>query len=90
MDTESLQYFFRGYFHQDWAHDYGSYEEAVLDFCANETPERIAAVKLALLDLMDGEALGDHSIQELGGYMVAAGFGVETRELLRRIVGRMS
>ena len=44
MNEDALNYFFKGYFHQDWFAEYGVFENAVRDFCDHESATRIVSV----------------------------------------------
>jgi hypothetical protein len=86
MNDEALNYFFKGYFHQDWFAEYGAFENAVRDFCDHESESRVASVKNALNELIAYGDVTEQMIFEFGGYVKPSAFDFSAKEWLIKVV----
>ena len=90
MNEDALKYFFKGYFHQDWFAEYGTFENAVRDFCDNENESKTASVKNALKELIEHGDVTEQTIFDYGGYVKPSAFELTTTKWLMKIVEIMS
>lgn len=90
MKDNVLTYFFSCYFHQDWYHDYKSYDTAVKEFCNAESKEKVASVRRALEEAIVDECLPENFVISHGGYVRPEAFGLEMKDWLCRLVELMS
>jgi hypothetical protein len=86
MNEEALNYFFKGYFHQDWFAEYGAFEKAVQDFCDHESESRVESVKNALNELIAHDDVTEQMIFKFGGYVKPSAFDLTTKEWLIKVV----
>jgi hypothetical protein len=89
MNVEALEYFFKGYFHQDWYAEYGTFQNAVQDFCENEAQSRVFEVKIALMELQKDESFTSKSIYNYGGYVRPEAFDLTVGDWVKQIVKAM-
>ena len=90
MNEDALNYFFKGYFHQDWFAEYGVFENAVRDFCDHESATRIVSVKNALQELIDLGNVSEQTIFSYGGYVKPSAFELTTTEWLKQVIEIMN
>ncbi|MCG7897607.1 MAG: contact-dependent growth inhibition system immunity protein [Candidatus Thiodiazotropha weberae] len=86
MNKEALNYFFKGYFHQDWFAEYGIFENAVRDFCDNESESRVTSVKIAIDELIAHGDVTEQMIYEFGGYVKPSALDFTPEEWLTKVV----
>jgi len=90
MNNEALNYFFKGYFHQDWFSEYGTFENAVRDFCENENESKVTLVKRALNELIEDGNITEQIILDHGGYVRPEAFELTTTNWLKKVVEIMN
>lgn len=86
MNKEALSYFFKGYFHQDWFAEYGTFENAVRDFCENESRSKVESVRNAINELLESGIITEDTVFGYGGYVRPEAFEPTTTDWLKKII----
>ncbi|MGH1486448.1 MAG: contact-dependent growth inhibition system immunity protein, partial [Cellvibrionaceae bacterium] len=86
MDREVLTYFFSCYFHQDWFLDYGSYDQAVINFCNSEDQAKVENLVQSINELLLSNEYTEKTPLEYGGYIKVSAFDLSVSEWLNKIL----
>jgi vacuolar-type H+-ATPase catalytic subunit A/Vma1 len=82
---ETLSYFLRTYFHQDWMSDYSSFHEAIDDFVEHESEAKVAALHKDLIELLSEDDISESLVYDYGGNYSPKVDGLSIRDWLQEI-----
>ena len=84
-EFETLSYFLRTYFHQDWMSDYSSFHEAIDDFIEHETNTKVAVLHQELVELLSENDISENLVYDYGGNYSPKVDGLNIRDWLQEI-----
>jgi len=85
FSSETLRYFLRTYFHQDWMSDYSSSHEAIDDFVKHETDVKVAALHQEIIELLSGDDISEDLVYDYGGHYSPKFDGLSVRDWLQKV-----
>mgnify|MGYP000350116607 CR=1 FL=1 len=85
MKKEILRSFFQSNFHLDWIEDYETTEEVIVDFCRTKAEIKIA-VRNALQEALDEQAVGEKFVQQMKGAFVPSLEGYSAEEWVKMAI----
>ena len=89
MLHETLKYFLRTYFHQDWMEDYSSSFMALDDFIQHESQETVSSLYYELVDALSIDPFNEEVINEYGGNYSPSTEGLSVKGWLQEVCSKI-